>query len=258
MSNALRCVTNGRAAAPPWSSLQHRRLDLEVTRGGERRAHRAEHGCARSLTISRASAFDDQVDVALPDPRFGVGEAVVLVRQRPQALAVSAHESASTDSSPLREVMTSPSTPTWSPRSIVRLPRGERFGDRAGRARSSPGARPCRRGSWRNRACRQLRASTTRPTTPTWSPVAVSGGRSACAARTCGDGRGAREASRVRLDALARAAARASRGAPASARADRRYSRAEGYRLEPGDVTRYCVRTSSATRSTSTTARGRR
>ena len=43
-------------------------------------------------------------------------------------LAVSVHEEASTDSSPVREVITSPATPTWSPRSTSCLPVPQRLG----------------------------------------------------------------------------------------------------------------------------------
>ena len=59
----------------------------------------------------------DEVDVALADPRLGVGKSRVLLRQRVQALAGDLEVDAKTLSSPRLDVMTSPVTPTWSPRS---------------------------------------------------------------------------------------------------------------------------------------------
>ncbi len=93
--------------------------------------------------------------------------------------------STSTLSSPRREVMTSPVTATWSPRSTS---------DFQSASRSSPtlssesiawiSAPPPER-----RVAKQslpvLRTKMTRPAIETTSPVAVSGSRSGYAARTC-------------------------------------------------------------------------
>ena len=61
---------------------------------------------------------DDQVDVALAVAGVDVGEAVPLVGQRAQRLGQQLERASTlTDSSPLRVVITVPSTPTQSPRS---------------------------------------------------------------------------------------------------------------------------------------------
>ena len=143
----------------------------------------------------------------------------MLVRQRPQALAAIAQESASTDSSPLREVITSPVTPMWSPRSTSCF-------------HAASASAPTR--SWEiitwmsplpsrmvaKQSLPPIRLSTTRPVTPTRSPVAASGGRSGYALAHPGEvsvrgyptGYGSMPAAR---------AGPAWPGAPASARARR-------------------------------------
>ena len=95
-------VTNGRAAAPPCSSLQHRRLDLdEAAAGGTTRAA-TRTTAARSRTHVAGLRPHDQVDVALPDPGL-LGQRACA---RPAAAAApwprSPTSSASTDSSPRR------------------------------------------------------------------------------------------------------------------------------------------------------------
>jgi hypothetical protein len=98
-------------------------------------------------------------------------------------LAVIANESASTDSSPDREVITSPVTPTWSPRSTSRFHAA---------SASSP-TRASEIITWmspvpsRNVAKQSfppIRERITRPATPTISPVAVSAGSDWWLART--------------------------------------------------------------------------
>ena len=88
-----------------------------------------------------------------------------------------AKESARTESSPLRDEMTSPSTPTWSPRST------SCFHD----ASASGPTRSCEIMTWMSPVPSRMvaklsfppmRDSITRPVTPTLSPVAMSGFRS--------------------------------------------------------------------------------
>jgi hypothetical protein len=64
-----------------------------------------------------AGRVDHEVDVALPHAGLGVGEALVLVRQRAQRLArqLPLPRQHAELAAPL--LMTSPVTPTWSPRS---------------------------------------------------------------------------------------------------------------------------------------------
>ena len=106
---------------------------------------------------------DDQVDVAQPDPGLRVGEPLVLVRQRAQALRRrSPTRSRRTDSSPRRLVMTSP-----------RRRRGRRGRCRAASATSDVRRRPGRGSSitWiagavsegREAQLAAVRLSTTRP-----------------------------------------------------------------------------------------------
>ena len=79
-------VSNGRALAPPWISCS-----IGVSTSVKPRA------CSESRTLRTtvgARVRDvagfrshDQVDVAGPDPRLGVGQALVLVGQRAERLA---------------------------------------------------------------------------------------------------------------------------------------------------------------------------
>ena len=102
--------------------------------------------------------------------------------------------------------MTSPSTPTWSPRSTSRFqaPAPPR---RPCRARASPAARRCRRAASRSTACR--RSARARPGRSTADPLAGArcrlevgvlraqlGDRGACAGRSPGRGRRPRSRSR--------------------------------------------------------------
>ncbi len=91
--------------------------------------------------------------------------------------------SASTDSSPRRDEITSPSTPTWSPRSTSRFQSA---------SMSSP-TRSAEIITWMSpvpsrivakHSFPPIRDNITRPTTPTLSPVAVSGSRSLWRSRT--------------------------------------------------------------------------
>ena len=88
-----------------------------------------------------------------------------------------ANRSASTESSPLREEMTSPSTPTWSPRSTSCFQA----------ARASAPTLSSEIMTWMSpvpsrmvakQSFPPMRDSSTRPVTPTFSPVEVSGFRS--------------------------------------------------------------------------------
>ena len=110
-------VSNGRAFAPPWIELEDRRLDLDEAARVQRVADAAHDRRARVGDVARLGPHD-QVDVALPDARLGVGQPLVLVGQRAQRLAGDLRATRRrTDSSPRRVVTTSPVTPTWSPRS---------------------------------------------------------------------------------------------------------------------------------------------
>ncbi len=64
--------------------LQHRRLDLEEPAPLQRRAHRPHHRDALPGDGARLGTHD-QVDVALPDPRF-LAHLLVRDRKRPQCL----------------------------------------------------------------------------------------------------------------------------------------------------------------------------
>ena len=93
------------------------------------------------------------------------------------------NDSARTESSPLREVITSPDTPTWSPRSTSRF--------QAASACSPTLAReiitwisPVPSRMVAKHSLPPMRDRITRPATPAMSPVEVSGGRPAYSART--------------------------------------------------------------------------
>ena len=99
------------------------------------------------------------------------------------ALAVSCQESANTDSSPRRDVPTSPVTSTWSPRSMSAFQAAsDSSPTRSRESITWSSASPSRRVA--KQSLPVLRKKMTRPVTPTFSPVIVSGSRSGCAART--------------------------------------------------------------------------
>ncbi len=70
---------------PAVGAGQHRRLDFHVAPPDQLRPHRLDHGRPH-LGQLPGPRVDDQVHVALPDPRLGVGQPGVLVGQRPQRL----------------------------------------------------------------------------------------------------------------------------------------------------------------------------
>ena len=78
----------GRGAA--GDRLHHRRLDLEEAVRDHELADRLHACCERSTKTSRACRVGDQVDVALAVALLLVGQAVELVRQRPQRLGEQA------------------------------------------------------------------------------------------------------------------------------------------------------------------------
>ena len=120
MSNAFMCVENGRAAAPPWLRLQHRRLDLEEAAAVEVLAQGAHHAGAQAHHVAGRRARDE-VDVALPDARL-LGQVLVQHRQRAQRLGRHLpRRRRSTLSSPRRELPTRPCAKRWSPRSTSAL-----------------------------------------------------------------------------------------------------------------------------------------
>ncbi len=97
-------------------------------------------------------------------------------------LAVIANESARTDSSPLREVMTSPCTPTWSPRSTSRFQAASACSPTlASEIMTWMSPVPSRMVA--KHSFPPMRDRMTRPATPAKSPVAVSGGSPAYVVR---------------------------------------------------------------------------
>ena len=83
-SRALRCVRNGRAAAPPLVSWRIGVSTSMKPRCVERRAQALEHGGLGAHHLARLGPHH-HVDVAQPDPGL-VGERLVLVGQRAQRL----------------------------------------------------------------------------------------------------------------------------------------------------------------------------
>ena len=216
------CVTNGRAAAPPCSVCSIGVSTSRKPRASKRLAQRPRRRPARSARHVARLRADDEVDVALADPRLLGLSALVLVRQRPQRLGgerprVGQHRQLA---APGRDDLARrrrrgrrgrrrPSTPRARPR-------------RPCRARASPAAR-CRRprAASRSRACRCCGRTSTRPVTPTRSPVAVLRLEVGVARADLGERVRARVADGVGLDARGEQPARASRGGPASAPAAR-------------------------------------
>jgi hypothetical protein len=157
--------------------LQDRRLDLDEAVAVQHVAHGPHDGGA-VVHHPAAVGVDDEVDVALPDPQLGVGEAVVLVRQRRSALLVSSQLLASTLSSPRRLLMTSPVTPTWSPRSTSDFHAARRSSPTPSRLTMTCS---CASPSWivAKQSLPPVRLSITRPVTLTTSPLEVSVSRPA-------------------------------------------------------------------------------
>ena len=110
-----------------------------------------------------------------------------------------ANESASTDSSPDREVITSPVTPTWSPRSTSRFHAASASSPtRASEIITWMSPVPSR--SVAKQSFPPIRERITRPATPTVSPVAVSGASDPYLARTSAMPVGPRVPHGVRVD----------------------------------------------------------
>src|SRR5690606_4972921 len=100
------------------------------------------------------------------------------------ALAVSCHESAITDSSPRFEVITSPCTNTWSPRSTSVFQALSDSSPTLARLSMACSSVPSPSRRVAKHSLPVFRMNMTRPVTPTTSPVWVSTGRSGWAART--------------------------------------------------------------------------
>ncbi len=106
----------GPGRGPAGQRLQHRRLDFEETAALQRRTHRAHH--RDPLPGDRRAPPD-----ARSDRRNAAGPAIsslislCATGSGRSALAAICQESASTESSPRRELITSPCTNTMSPRS---------------------------------------------------------------------------------------------------------------------------------------------
>jgi len=75
----------GARRGPAWDRLHHRRLDLEEVERIEEVTQVADDARASAEDVA-ARLVHDQVEVAPPVARFGVGEPVPLVGQRPQRL----------------------------------------------------------------------------------------------------------------------------------------------------------------------------
>ena len=88
------------------------------------------------------------------------------------------------ESSPLREVITSPCTPIWSPRSTSCF-HAESACSPARSSEIITWMSPLPSRMVAKQSLPPLRYSMTRPATPTRSPVAVSGGRPGWRSRTC-------------------------------------------------------------------------
>ena len=118
------------------------------------------------------------------------------------ALAVIAHESASTDSSPRRLVITSPVTPTWSPRSTRRFQSVSASAPTRSRDSIACSSVPSPSRRVAKQSLPVLRRKITRPVTATRSPVAVSVGRSAYRSRTSASVRCAGQSTGYGCDAV--------------------------------------------------------
>ena len=193
-------VSNGRAFAPPWISCRIGVSTSTKPRPLQRVADAAHDGRARVGDVAGLGA-DDQVDVAASDPGLGVGQALVLVGQRPQRLAGQRRRTRRRPTAhPRLEVTTSPVTPTWSPRSMSRRPVLQDLGPTLSRAtitcRSPDPSRIVAKHSPPS-----SRLSSTRPVTETVVPVRVSGCRSPRLLAHLGEGVRARVADRVGVDA---------------------------------------------------------
>src|SRR3569833_1435810 len=177
------CVVNGRAAAPPWIGWS---IGVSTSR----------YSCAfmwsriartvslRSRAIRRASSLTIRSTYRWRTRASGSVSPACFSGSGRRHFEVSANRSAMIDSSPRLDVMTSPSTPTWSPRSM------SRFHD--SRASSPTLARdsmiwmsPLPSRIVAKQSLPVLRASMTRPVTPTLVPVDVPGSRPGWSARTC-------------------------------------------------------------------------
>ena len=124
------CVTNGRADGPAVQHLQHRRFDFEIA---------PLMKCCRSdrLTTLRSSTVRRACGRTMKSTyrcrtRLSSESGLCATGSGRNALAVIAQESARTDSSPRREVITVPCTNRWSPRSTSALECGQRIGTDAG------------------------------------------------------------------------------------------------------------------------------
>ena len=211
-------VSNGRALAPPWMVCRIGRLHLGEPAGVQRVADAAHHGRALVGDVARLGPHD-QVDVPHPDPRVGVGQALVLVGQRPQRLAGQLHR-LGTDRQLARCGWSSPrrSRPTWSPRSMSCSQKVRARAEVLAR-RPSPAGPRCRRAAWRTRAphvALEQHASDDRDLDARSS---VSGGSRPASAADLGQRVGARVRSPGRGRCPGRGSGRAWRGVPAPARA---------------------------------------
>ena len=118
-SNALRCVVNGRAAAPPWISCS---IGVSTsTKSKPSSVARTDRStAARSRTMSRASCRTIRSAYRCRT-RASSDRSLCRTGSGRSAFDAIRHSEAITDSSPRRDEMTRPFTNTWSPRSTSRF-----------------------------------------------------------------------------------------------------------------------------------------
>ena len=221
----------GRGAAV--DQLEHGRLDLDVALASSRvcadGAQRSRPGCGPCRgppggRSGRRSAGGPASPRRAPCAAPAAGAA---------PWTPSPSGSAMTDSSPRREEMTRPSTKTWSPRSTCAFQSASASSPTSARLSITCSRVPTP--SWRvaKQSLPVLRMKTTRPATPTTSWVSSPVSRWPHCSRTCSSVCVRRHRDRVGLLARRRAAARACRGAPASARGGRCRGAGWGSRSPP-------------------------
>ena len=181
-SYALEWVTNGRAFAPPCT-----RCSIGVSTSRYPACTNVERSAwieaARTRSISRAAGFTMRSRCRCRTSTSGSASPRCLSGSGCRHLAVSVQASAATVTSPRRVVITSPDTPTWSPRSTV---------DFHSATDPSPSRSAqiitCRSPDQSRRVANHSRpwsrSSTTRPATATVPPVRVSGASPPWADRT--------------------------------------------------------------------------
>ena len=133
--------------------LQDRRLDLGEAAPGQRVADAAHHRRPGVGDVARLRS-DDQVDVAGADPGLGVGQSLVLVRQRPQRLAGQLQRRRLHRQLALVGGHHLTGHPDVVAEVDVVLPQVEQLVAHPLRGRPAPAGRRSRRAGWRNRSRR--------------------------------------------------------------------------------------------------------